>query len=57
MDRVVKIVNMKQVAKYIKHGVQPVRIYTNEESDTLVFEFFVADTKELYTKWLNRELD
>jgi hypothetical protein len=48
---------MKQVAMYLKHGAEPVRYYADLDTDQLVFEFLVAETKELYSKWLNRELN
>lgn len=57
MDKIVKIINMKQVAMYLKHGAEPVRYYADLDTDQLVFEFLVAETKELYSKWLNRELN
>jgi len=57
MEKVVKIINTKQAEKYIKNGVQPVRIYADEDTDTLVFEFYVSDTHELYQRWLAHTLN
>ena len=51
----VKIVNMLQVSKYIKNGVQPLRVEVGK-GDNLVFIFSKEETRELYVKWLHREL-
>lgn len=51
----VKIVNMLQVSKYIKNGVQPLRVEVGK-GDNLVFIFSKEETRELYIKWLHREL-
>lgn len=50
----VKIVDPKQTMLYIKHGVKPIDIYV--ENDRIIYVFTKAETRELYTKWLNREL-
>lgn len=52
----VKIINPLQASKYMKHGVNPVSFYYDEKTEKLVFEFLKADTKELYKKWLERNL-
>lgn len=53
----IKIVNLKQVEKYAKHGLQPLRIevgYNNK----LVFIYDRTDElKELFHKWLDFKLD
>lgn len=53
---IVKIVNMLQVSKYVKGGVQPIRIELGE-NDRLVFVFRKEDTTEIWEKWKNHELD
>lgn len=52
----VKILNLLQVQKYTKAGVQPLRIEIGE-GDVLIFVYSKDETRELYTKWKNRELD
>jgi hypothetical protein len=54
MKETVNILNTKQAGLYIKNGVKPVDLYWNE--GYLVFVFSKDDTRELYTKWLNRTL-
>lgn len=49
----VKIINMKQAGLYIKHGLQPVKIYYDNK---LVMEFDKEKSNPLYTEWLNRTL-
>lgn len=49
----VKIVNLDQVSKYIQHDIKPVDIqYTNR----LVFVFDKEQTKDVFKKWRNYEL-
>jgi len=47
---------MKQAAMYVKHGALPERIYTDPETDKLVFEYTVDKTKGLYDLWQKRQL-
>ena len=61
-DRVCYIVNMLQVAKYMKHGGEEflVDILCDKakKEDTLVFVFEKSSLiKELYRKWNAHELD
>jgi len=56
---VVRIVNLKQILLYIKHGVYPVDIFTSLDDydrDILVCVFLKEDTKKVYNKWINHEL-
>ena len=55
MNDTVKIVNLLQVNRYIKNGAKPIDICIGNK-DILVYVFRKSDTRELYTKWLNREL-
>lgn len=50
----VKILDSKQVMLYVKHGVKPIDIFV--DNDKLIYVFTKDETRELYTKWLNREL-
>lgn len=52
----VRIVNPKQCALYMKHGVYPIDFYAGG-NNTLVYVFVYEQTKELYEKWLSHELD
>lgn len=54
MNKVVKIINAKQAGLYIKHGVQPLRMYY---TDRLVFEFDKEETKELFALWCDHKLN
>lgn len=48
-----KIVNLKQVSRYLKYGLHPKRI-ENGRNDKLVFIYNKdEDTNKAYTKWLN----
>lgn len=51
---VVKIVNVKQAGLYIKHGLKPLNIYYDGK---LVIEFDKEESKPLFSKWLNHELN
>lgn len=54
----VYISNMRQAQLYMRHGAQLLDIlYDNTKNDALVFVFNRAETKELYEKWNNRELE
>ena len=57
---VVRIVNPKQKDLYIKHRVFPIDIYPsiNEDNkDVIVYIFLKEETKELFQKWLEHELE
>ena len=59
LREVVRIVNLKQILLYIKHGVYPVDIFTSLDDydrDILVCVFLKEDTKEVHDKWINHEL-
>lgn len=50
----VRIVNPKQCAAYMRHGVNPIDIYAN--NDTMVFIFLRDETKELFQRWIDHTL-
>lgn len=52
----VRILNPLQVYKYVKHGVKPIDIVADENTEKVMFIFTKEETRHLYTKWLNREL-
>ncbi len=53
-----KIVNKMQVDKYLKAGVKPMDLFYDYKTNTTVFVYEKNDKlKDLYIKWLNRELD
>lgn len=57
---VVRIVNPKQKDLYIKHRVFPIDIYPSigeDEKDVIVYIFLKEETKELFQKWVNHELE
>lgn len=54
MNDTVKIVNTKQAGMYIKHGLQPINLYWNDNK--LVFEFDKQATKPLFDLWCKHEL-
>lgn len=59
-SEVCRIVNELQYKKYIKHGAYPIDIYpsvTMEGKDIIVYIFLKEETKELYQRWVNHELD
>lgn len=64
LSDVVRIINPKQAALYIKNGVFPYHIYcdqfevpgTNEVDSRLAFLFDRAETKWCYDLWMKREL-
>lgn len=51
-----KIVNIKQVAKYMINGAEPVDVQVDIGTQRVIFYFTKEDTNELYTKWLNHTL-
>jgi hypothetical protein len=55
IEEVVKIVNPKQASMYIKHGVNPIKVYWG--FDRVVYEFSKEDTAELFNKWCKYELN
>lgn len=50
-----RIVNPKQAALYMKHGVYPVDIYIGYDN-IIVYVFVDSQTKELYEQWINYSL-
>lgn len=47
-----------QVDKYLKAGVKPMDLFYDYKTNTTVFVYEKNDKlKDLYIKWLNRELD
>lgn len=54
----VYIANMTQAKLYMRNGAQLLDIlYDNTKNDALVFVFKRSETKELYEKWNNHELE
>lgn len=56
----VKIVNLLQSMSYISAGVLPVDISISKNTDgkpCFVFLFVKEETKEVYDKWCNHELE
>ena len=52
------ITNMTQAKLYMRNGATLLDIlYDNTKYDALVFIFSKSETKELYIKWNNRELE
>lgn len=54
-SEVVKIVNQRQFALYVKNGVKPIDIKWGY--DKVVYVFLVKDTEELFKRWVNYTLD
>lgn len=61
VSEIVRIVNPKQYLLYIKNNVYPIDMYTSVDDKTdniiLVMIFLKDDTKEVYKKWMNYELE
>ena len=55
-EEVVRILNPLQVSKYMLQGVNPLGIFVDEITEKIVFVFKKSETRELYSKWLNREI-
>ncbi len=53
---VVRIVNAKQAALYIKHGAKLVDVYCGYQN-TLVCVFEKESTQDLFDRWVKHELD
>ncbi len=51
----VKIVNPKQVARYMKYGFMPLRMELGY-NDTLVFVYDKVETSEIFIKWVKHEI-
>lgn len=53
----IRLVNMKQLAFYMKHGVEILDFYASKDfktgEDIIVFLVNRADTKDIYQKWLD----
>ncbi|MGL5328864.1 MAG: hypothetical protein ACRDD7_06320 [Peptostreptococcaceae bacterium] len=47
--------NFKQACSYIANGVKPVDI--KYENGRLVFVFIKSETKDVWMKWLNHDLN
>lgn len=60
-NEVVRIVNPKQCMLYIKNKVFPIDIYASIDdktgNDILAMVFLKEDTKEVFQKWCNYELE
>ena len=52
------ISNMKQAQLYLRNGAKLIDIlYYQTKNDNLVFVFSKSETRELYKKWNNHELE
>lgn len=49
------IMNAKQTALYMKYGVKLLDVLVSKD-DKLVYVFDKIDSRELYKKWMDREL-
>lgn len=57
---VCRIVNELQYKKYVKNRVFPIDMYpgiSQDGKDIIVYIFLREETKDLYQKWLNHELE
>lgn len=58
---VVRIVNPKQYLLYIKNNVYPIDVFTSIDEKTnkaiLAMVFLREETKDVYKKWCNYDLD
>lgn len=55
---VVYLSNMRQAQLYMRNGAELLDIlYTQTKNDSLVFVFSKSETRELYEKWNNHELE
>lgn len=61
LSDVVKIVDPKQQKLYVKNEVYPVDMFTTKDlysdNQILVMLFNKSETRDLYEKWKNRELN
>lgn len=53
-NKTVKIINPVQAGAYYKNGLKPLNIYFDRK---WVWEFDMEESRPLFTKWLNHELD
>lgn len=53
----VKIKNTLQAGKYIKHGLNPLDIFWDDDVNTLVFVFDKEASKPLYQRWKAYDLE
>lgn len=52
------ITNVRQAQLYMRNGAQLLDIlYNNTKNDAMVFIFSKSETRELYAKWNNHELE
>ena len=56
MNDTVKIINQLQMARYMKHGVKPVDMFYDYETDKVIFVYDKEETKPLFDLWIRREL-
>ncbi len=56
MNETVKIVNMLQMAKYMKHDVKPIDMFFDHDTDKVVYVFDKEETKPLFDLWIRRQL-
>ena len=51
----IKLVNQKQVFRYVKHGLQPIRLEAGYD-DKLVYVFNKDESEPFFEKWRKHEL-
>lgn len=60
-NEVCRILNPKQQRLYIKNHVYPIDIYTSIDSktseDVVVMIFLKSESADVYSKWMNYELE
>lgn len=57
MSDVIKIYNKRQAAKYIKNGIQPIRLETTDDEDeTILYVFEKESTKDVWEQWKHHKL-
>lgn len=60
-NEVCRILNPKQQRLYIKNHVYPIDIYTSIDSktgeDVVVMIFLKSESTDVYSKWMNYELE
>lgn len=54
-QRLVVIVNLRQVGAYLSEGIKPVDVSFDCENNRIVFTFSKEETAKAYKKWKNKE--
>lgn len=56
MNNNIRVANFKQACAYVKNGIKPVDLEYGERG-RMIFIFKEEDTKEVWEKWKNHELE